>query len=122
MLFTLESEMADLDVDEVANSIKQLVVGSGKFMQEANTYEQAEERILHLEENDDQFHKYVIQYAKNLAVWNLYHKFHRIIYQLFSVVSPVFVYDHPVSSLQLDSRSTHISEILKHSVVFPAHR
>ena len=46
-----------MDVDKIANSIKQLVVGSGKFMQEANTYEQAEERILHLEENDDQFHK-----------------------------------------------------------------
>jgi len=47
----------DIDVESVTASIKQLVTGSGKFMQEANTFEQAEERILHLEENDDQFHK-----------------------------------------------------------------
>lgn len=46
-----------MDVEYITNSIKQLVIGSGKFMQEANTFEQAEERIVHLEENDDQFHK-----------------------------------------------------------------
>lgn len=56
------TEISEMDVDEIANSIKQLVVGSGKFMQEANTYEQAEERILHLEENDNQFHKYACFY------------------------------------------------------------
>ncbi|XP_067932583.1 protein broad-minded-like [Watersipora subatra] len=47
-----------MDVEALTSSIKQLVISSGKFMQESNTFEQAEERIMHLEENDDQFHKY----------------------------------------------------------------
>ena len=46
-----------MDVDSLTSSIKQLVINSGKFMQESDTFEQAEERIAHLEENDDQFHK-----------------------------------------------------------------
>lgn len=46
-----------MDVDAVTSGIKQLLIGSGKFMQDVTDLEQAEDRILHLEENDDQFHK-----------------------------------------------------------------
>lgn len=54
-----------MDVEAVTNGIKDLVIGSGKFMQESNTFEQAEERIAHLEENDDQFHKWVLIIMKD---------------------------------------------------------
>jgi len=49
-----------MDVAIVTPAIKQLLIGAGKFIQDAATFEQAEERIMNLEESDDQFHKYIV--------------------------------------------------------------
>lgn len=49
-----------MEGEELINGIKQLVISVEKYMQEAGSFEQAEERIRHLEENDEEFHKYDI--------------------------------------------------------------
>ena len=46
-----------LEGEELVTSLKQLIISFSPYLKEAGTVEQAEETLLHLEENDENFHR-----------------------------------------------------------------
>ena len=51
--------MDQISVDELVQGMKQLVLGLSPYLREAGSLEQAEDAILHMEEYDENFHRYV---------------------------------------------------------------
>ena len=51
------SGQAELDPDELAASLKQMVLSCAPYIKESSSYEEAAEMIEHMEENDRNFHR-----------------------------------------------------------------
>ena len=47
------------DSQELVPSLKQLIIGFGPYLRQSGSVEQAEDSILHMEENDENFHRYI---------------------------------------------------------------
>ncbi|XP_076469965.1 protein broad-minded-like isoform X2 [Babylonia areolata] len=56
--------MRGLEGEELLNNLRQLIYSFEPYIREAGSAEQAEETLLHLEENDENFHKH--EFVKNL--------------------------------------------------------
>lgn len=53
-----------LEGEELIQNLKQLVISFDPHIKESGSVEQAEETLLHLEENDENFHRYVFDNGK----------------------------------------------------------
>ena len=59
--------MADhLDGEELVASLKQLVISFCPYIKESGSVEQAEDSIVHMEENNENFHRFVCVKTRKL--------------------------------------------------------
>ena len=68
--------MRSLEGDDLVQNLRQLVINCDSHIREAGSIENVEETLLHLEENDDKFHRSVLcvyyMYASCVHVMFLY--------------------------------------------------
>ena len=60
--------MRGLEGEVLLNSLRHLIFSFEPYIREAGSPEQAEETLLHLEENDENFHKLVLPMTISLSV------------------------------------------------------
>ena len=68
MLQVVKMAMRGLEGEVLLNSLRHLIFSFEPYIREAGSPEQAEETLLHLEENDENFHKLVLPVTICLSV------------------------------------------------------